>query len=125
GRLEALAFADEFAADIDVTGVSAHGEAGDQAPFHEQVRIVPHNLAILAGAGLRLVGIDDEIVRPPLGRLLGHERPFEPGRETGAAATALTRGLHLVDDGVAAALEDCLGAIPGAARPRAGQAPIV
>ena len=84
-RLQALALADEFAAHVDVAGMGAHGEAGDQAALDQQMRIVPHDLAVLAGAGLGFVGIDDEIMRP-LVRLLGHERPFQAGREAGAAA---------------------------------------
>ncbi len=86
-RLEAFALADEFAADIDVAGIGAHGETGDQAALDQQMRIVPHDLAVLAGAGLGLVGIDHEIVRAAVG-LLGHERPFQPGRKAGAAAPA-------------------------------------
>ena len=102
----------------------AHGEAGDQAALDEGVRIVPHDLAVLAGAGLGLVGVDDEIVRPAVG-LLRHERPFEAGREAGAAAAAQAGRLHLVDDPVAALVEDRLGAVPGAARHGALQAPVV
>ena len=74
---------------------------------------MPHDLPVLAGAGLRLVGVDDEVVRPAV-RLLGHERPFQPGREAGAAAPAQARLLHLVDDPVAALVEEELGAVPGA-----------
>ena len=122
--LDALALADEFAADIDVAVVRRHGEAGDQAAFDEKMRIVPHDLAVLAGAGLGFVGIDDEIMRPPV-RLLGHERPFQPGGETGAAAAALAGRLHLVDDAVAALRQDRLGAVPGAARARGLEAQAV
>ena len=50
--LKALALADEFATDIDVAIVHAHGAAGDQTAFDQQMRIVPHDLAVLAGAGL-------------------------------------------------------------------------
>src|SRR5579864_9380761 len=57
--------------------------------------------------------------------LLGHERPFQAGRKAGAAAPAQAGSLHLVDDLVAAALQDRLGAVPGAARTRALEAPIV
>ena len=123
-RLEMLALADEFAADIDVAGVRAHRAAGDQAAFDQKMRIVPHDLAVLAGAGLGLVGIDHKIVRPSV-RLLRHERPFQAGREAGAAAAAQSRRLHLVDDPVAALVEDRLGAVPGAPRPRARQAPVM
>src|SRR5262249_51558280 len=108
----------------DVAGMRPHGEAGDQAALDQEMRVVAHDLPVLAGAGLRLVGIDHEVGRAPV-RLLGHERPFEAGREAGAAAPALAGGLHLVDDGVAALVEDRLGVVPGAARPRARKAPIV
>ena len=53
GGFEALALADEFAADVDVAGVRRHGAAGDQAALDQKMRIVPHDLAVLAGAGLR------------------------------------------------------------------------
>ena len=51
--------------------------------------------------GSALVGVDHEIGRPAVG-LLGHERPFEAGREAGAAAPAQAGLLDLVDDRVAA-----------------------
>src|SRR5262245_4721550 len=86
--------------------------------------VVAHDLAVLAGAGLGFIGVDHEIMRPTVG-LLGHERPFESGRKAGAAAPAQPRGLHLVDDPIAALLEDGLGAVPGAARAGAREAPIV
>src|SRR5690606_9246748 len=76
------------------------------------------------GAGLRFVGIDHEIMGP-LTDLLGHERPFEPRGEAGAAAAAQARGLDLVDDPVAAHLHDLPGPVPGTAPPRAGQTPVV
>jgi hypothetical protein len=60
-RLQALALAHELAADVDEAGMRPHGEAGDQAAFDQQMRVVPHDLAILAGAGLGLVGVDHEI----------------------------------------------------------------
>src|SRR5262245_22480963 len=87
------------------------------------MRIVPHDLAVLAGAGLGFVGIDHEIMRAAVG-LLGHERPLQSSRE-GAAAPALARGLHLVDDPVAAFFQHRLGTVPGAARTRAVEAPVV
>src|SRR5262249_21732654 len=122
-RLEPLAFSYELTPHINVTGVSPHGEARDQAALDEKVRIVAHDVTILTGTGLRLIGVDHKIMGPVAG-LLGHKRPLEPGREPGAAATAQSRGLDLVNDGVTAFLQDRLGAIPGAARAGAGQAPV-
>ena len=60
----ALRLVVELAADIDVAGVRAHREAGDQAAFDQLVRVVAHDVAVLAGARLALVGVDDEVVRP-------------------------------------------------------------
>src|SRR5579871_5733 len=88
------------------------------------MRIVAHDLAVLARAGFGFIGVDHEITRTPVG-LLGHERPFESGRKPGAAAAALARGLDLVDDGVPASRQDCLGAVPGAARARGIKRPAV
>src|SRR6202047_2985588 len=62
-RLQVLALAHEFAADIDVAGVRRHGGAGDQATLDQEMRIVPHDLAVLAGAGLGWGGSDDEVER--------------------------------------------------------------
>jgi hypothetical protein len=122
-RLQVLALAHELAADVDVAGIGGHCGAGDQAALHQEMRIVPHDLAVLAGAGLGFIGIDHEIMRP-VADLLGHERPLQPGRKAGAAAPALAGRLHLVDQPIAALLQDRLGAVPGAARACAGEAPV-
>ena len=62
--LQMLALPDELAAHIDVAGMRVHREARDQAALDQKMRVVPHDLAVLAGAGLGLVGIDHEIARP-------------------------------------------------------------
>jgi hypothetical protein len=38
---------------------------GEQAALDQRVRIVAHDVAVLAGARLGFVGIDDEVMRPP------------------------------------------------------------
>jgi len=48
---------------------------------------------------------------------------FKPSQSRRAAA-ALAGRLHLVDEAIAALLQDRLGAVPGAARARAGEAPV-
>src|SRR5262249_58078229 len=98
---------------------------GDRAALEEEVGIVPHDPAVLAGAGLGFVGIDDEIARPPVGRLFRHERPLQAGRNPRPAAAAQPGSLHLVDDPVAALVDDRLGAVPGAAAPRALEPPVM
>src|SRR5208337_2321323 len=90
----------------------------------QRVRIIAQDLAVLAGAGLRLVRVDDEIVRPLRIDVLGHERPFESGRKARPAAPAQARGLHLGDDPVAALVDERLGPVPVSPRPRAFQAAV-
>ena len=72
GSQQALALAYELAADVNVAGVRRHGGAGIEAALDEKMGIVPHDLAVLARAGLGFVGIDHEIVRA-IADLLGHE----------------------------------------------------
>ena len=38
-----------------------HGASGDQASLEELVGVLPHDLTVLAGSGLTLVSIDDEV----------------------------------------------------------------
>ena len=123
--LQMLPLADELAAHIDVAGMRVHREACQETAFDEKMWVVPHDLAVLAGAGLGLVGVDHEIARPPVGRFLGHERPFQPGRESRPATAAQAGGLHLVDDPVATLVDDRLGAVPRATAAGAFKPPIV
>ena len=119
-RAERLTLADELAADIDVGGDRAHGEAGEQTAFDQRMRIVAQDFAVLAGARLGFVGIDDQIGRTAVA-LLRHEGPFQSGREARAAAAAQAGGLHLVDDPVAPLGDDPGRAVPMAAGHRALQ----
>ena len=123
-RLERLALADVFAADVDVGVVGAHREAGDDAALDQRMRIVAHDVAVLAGARLRLVGVDDEVVRPAIA-LLRHEGPLQAGREARATPPAQARRLHLRDDPVAALFDETLGPVPVAAFHRTLQRPVV
>jgi len=81
------------------------------------MRIVAHDVAVLAGARFGFVRIDDKVMRTAVA-FLRHEGPFQPGREPCPAAAAQARRLHLVDDPVTALFEDLLGAVPVAARHR-------
>ena len=51
----------ELAPDVDVGGGGVHGAADDEAALDELVRVLAHDLAVLAGSGLALVGVDDEV----------------------------------------------------------------
>jgi hypothetical protein len=71
----------------------------DQAPLDEAVRDAREDLVVLAAAGLRLVGVDDEVVRVRVLVGLGDEAPLAAGRKERAAATAEFGGEQLVDHG--------------------------
>ena len=124
--LQALGLAVEFAADIDIRRVGAHCETGDQAAFDQLVRIVAHDVPVLAGAGLGFVGIDDQIVRAAVALVVRrHEGPFEAGREAGAAPAAQAGILDLLADPGPALLEEPGRLVPVAPAARALQAPVV
>src|SRR5690606_5463849 len=69
----------------------------DEHALDELVRVPLHEEAVLVGAGLRLVAVDDEVPRPHAGRA---EAPLHAGGEAGAApaeqAGRLDLLLHLV-----------------------------
>eukprot|EP00227_Mantoniella_beaufortii_P011202 CAMPEP_0197590548 /NCGR_PEP_ID=MMETSP1326-20131121/11475_1 /TAXON_ID=1155430 /ORGANISM="Genus nov. species nov., Strain RCC2288" /LENGTH=441 /DNA_ID=CAMNT_0043155651 /DNA_START=195 /DNA_END=1517 /DNA_ORIENTATION=- len=109
--LQGEALVDVLPADVDVARARAHGGARDQAPLDQLVRVVPHDFAVLARAGLGLVGVDDQVGRTAV-RYLWHEGPLEAGGEAGAAAPAQARRLDFVDDPVRAHQHEVLGAMP-------------
>ncbi len=99
--LQRFALADELAAHIDVGRDRAIAKPATRQPSTSVCGSCRMILAVLAGAGLRLVRIDHEVAWP-IG-LLRHEGPLETGRKTPAAAPPAQAGrLHLVDDPVAA-----------------------
>ena len=50
-RFHGVALSNVFAAQVDITFVGTHRAARHHAAFDEEVRIMPHDLAVLAGAG--------------------------------------------------------------------------
>ena len=110
-RLQGFALADVFAPDVDVAGIGPHREPGNQTALDQRMRIVPHDLAVLAGAGFGFVGIDHQIGRASVGHL-GHERPFQAGGKARPAAPAQPAGLDLIDDPVAPLRQEAGGPVP-------------
>ena len=47
-------FVVELSTDVDVGSPSPHGTAGNEAAFDKLVRVVTHDFAVLASAGLAL-----------------------------------------------------------------------
>ncbi len=113
--LQRFTLTHELAANINIGSVCAHGATGDYAAFDQRMRIVAQNFAVLAGARLGFVGIDDQIMRATVA-LLRHERPLETCREASAATATQARRFHLVDDPVTALFDQTLGVVPMAAR---------
>lgn len=61
GTLEVLGLAEELSSDVDIGSARLHREAREQTALHELVRVVSHNLAILARARLALVCINNQV----------------------------------------------------------------
>lgn len=51
----------ELSSDVDVGGGSVHGTASNETALNELVGVLAHNLAVLAGSGLSLIGVDDQV----------------------------------------------------------------
>mmetsp|Transcript_9730 Transcript_9730/g.39603 ORF Transcript_9730/g.39603 Transcript_9730/m.39603 type:complete len:528 (-) Transcript_9730:20-1603(-) len=113
-----------LAADVDVARARAHREPREQRALDELVRVLAHDLAVLARPGLRLVGVDHQKRRPPV-RRLGHERPLEPRRKARAAAAAQPRVLDLLHDPVGPLPHELLGLVPVAALQRVREPPVL
>ena len=122
--IENTRFVMEFAAAVDIGRAGAHRETGQQTALDQLVRIVTHDLAVLAGTGFGFVGVHDQIGRTA-GVFLRHERPFEACRETGTATAAQAGFFHLVDDPVASLGENIPGPVPVAAGFRALETPVM
>lgn len=107
-----LAFCSIRKSQQDLTYV--HGTAGNQTALNELVRVLPHNLTVLASTGLTLIGVDDKIsggvsLLPALGV---HERPLHATGETGTTASSETGGLDLRNDPLVALQNHLLRLVP-------------
>jgi len=76
--------------------VCIDGQASDQDAFNQLMRIVLHQQAIFAGAGLAFIRVDHD--NAWLGRGARDEAPLETGRKSSAAAAAQAGGLHFLDN---------------------------
>jgi hypothetical protein len=101
-------------ADSEQSSTHVHGTTSNKTSLNQLVRVLPHDLTILASTGLALVGVDDQVSRggavlPALGV---HERPLHSTWETSAAASSQTGGLDLRDDPVVSLDDHLLGLVP-------------
>src|SRR5205807_6909 len=72
-------------ADVDERRRGTDAVAHRQDALDQRVRVAEHDLAVLEGARLRLVGVDAQVGRLAV---LGQERRLAAGREAGTAAAA-------------------------------------
>ena len=96
-RFEDTVGPDILKAKVDVGSARPGGKACDQDALQQLVRIPLHEVAVVEGRRLALVGVDAHERFFPI---LGQKRPLQPARKAGAAAAAKLRVLHLVDYGV-------------------------
>jgi hypothetical protein len=92
-----------LAAYVDVDEARAHRPGADQRTLDDLMRRPLHDQAVLEGARLRLVGVDDDDLRAVA--LLRHEGPLEAGHEARPAPAAQARVLDPVGDLVGVELE--------------------
>src|SRR5512147_1611855 len=69
-------------AKIDINVVDAHGPGGDDRAFEKPVRVAFEVIAVLERSRLALINVDRE---QPRSGFCGHDSPFAPGGESGAA----------------------------------------
>jgi hypothetical protein len=95
GTCQDLVLREILAADVDEDGSRLDRMRRDQAALDQQVRVARHDLAVLEGARLRFVGVDDDV----LARVLHvDQRRLPSHREAGAAAPAQRRVCNRLHD---------------------------
>ena len=109
--LKRFAFANIFAANVDITCIRIHRERSDQRTLDQGVRIMTHDFAVFTGAWLRFIGVNHQISRTPIA-FLRHKGPFETRWETRSTTTTQARGLHLIHDPITTVLDNLSCAVP-------------
>ncbi len=97
GAIEVGGRVDVFAAQEDVAAIGLERAGADDHAFHQQVRQLLHQQAVLPGVGLHLVRVAQQVA--DVQRFVGgHQAPLHARGEAGAA-TALEAGfLHRLHD---------------------------
>ena len=94
-RVEDVALQVVLAADVDEAAVGPGGAGGDDDPLDQLVRVLLHQLAVLEGARLGLVGVAAEVL---VHVAAGQEGGLLAHREAGAAAAPQAGVLELLQD---------------------------
>ena len=93
--LEAAALLGELPPDVEVDDIGAHRLGCDGQPLHQQGP-AEHDLPVLEGARLALVGVADDVALAR--RLAAHRPPLDVGGEARAPAALQPAGLELLED---------------------------
>ncbi len=96
-----------FLAHVDEALVGADGVGADDQAFQDAVGVALEQAPVHVGAGVALVGVDDDVL--DVARRVPGGLPLDPGREAAAAATAQFGGLDLVQHLLGRHLEERLG----------------
>ena len=124
GLLQVGGLVVELSSDVDVASPGTHGSTSNQAALHQGVRVVPHDLTILASSRLTFVSIDDQVLGAAIVRLV-HEAPLETTGESSSTPPSQPTGLDLVNDPLATLLHNLLGLVPLASLHGSLQPPVV
>ena len=84
-----------FTADVNVSALRSYRPSGNRNALDQLVRIVFHQRAVFARAGLALVGIANHVLR--FRNVFRDEAPLHARRESGAAASAQIGFLHFIN----------------------------
>merc|ERR1719504_618076 len=96
GLLQVGGLVVELSSDVDVASPGTHGGTSNQAALHQGVRVVTHDLTILASSRLTFVSIDDQVLWATIVRLV-HEAPLETTGESSSTPPSQPTGLDLVN----------------------------
>ena len=114
----------ELSSDVDVPSSGTHGSTSHQASLHQGVRIVAHDLTILASSWLTFISVDNQVLWAAIVGFV-HEAPLEATGESSTTPTSESTGLDLIDDPLATLFHNLLGLVPLAALHGALQSPVM
>merc|ERR1719209_1274781 len=96
----------------------------NEAALHQGVRVVAHDLTILASSRLAFISVDHQVLGAAVVRLV-HEAPLETSGESSSTPPSQPTGLDLVYDPLATLLHNLLGLVPLASLHSSLQPPVV
>merc|ERR1719474_497910 len=124
GLLQVGGLVVELSSDVDVAGPGSHSSSSDQTALNKSVRVVPHDLAVLASSRLALVSVDHQVLGAAVVWLV-HEAPLEAAGEASTSPSPEPACLDLINDPLAPLLHDLLGLVPLASLHGTLQPPVV